>query len=203
MKRKGTLFCLLVVFFIMTGCGGQKPAAETPSTAQTAAEAPGRAQTAAEFSGTAQTTDGQDGASSQTVSAPNEEPTQTAISQSEETRKAWTKEKLRSLFADKTKDHDWEIVDCAIISDLASGRVGAILFLDHEKQTVNAAFLDEEGLYQMCGILAPLYSEHGFTYLGNGTVSFRLQTEEGDAYGCRITFSSENGNVNFVVEDDL
>ncbi len=183
MKRKGTLLCLLAVFFIMTGCGRQKPAAEAPNTAQTAA--------------------GQDEASSQAVSAPSEEPMRTAIGQSEETRKSWTKEDLRSLFADRTKDHDWEIVDCAVISDFAFGRVGAILFLDHEKQTVNAAFLDEEGLYQMCGILAPLYSEHGFTYLGNGTVSFRLQTEEGDAYDCRITFSSENGNINFVVEDDL
>lgn len=115
-------------------------------------------------------------------------------------RKVWTQEEIRSLFASSARETDWELIACQAVSDLASGRVGTVLFTDRE-QNAWVAFLDEDGVCQRCGTSSPLASEPEFAYLGNGTVSFRLQPPGEGPKLCRITFTSENGDVFWVRED--
>lgn len=118
-------------------------------------------------------------------------------------QQVWTEEEIKTLFVSKIQGNDWEVVDCVAVSDSAYGRVGAILFWDNEKKTSNVAFMDEEGYYQMCGLDAQIYEEAELTYLGDGAVTFHLQTDGGMKYQCKLSFSSEGGNVSFVAEDDL
>ena len=109
---------------------------------------------------------------------------------------------LRSMFHRK-KDAAWEYIDSVPFSDGACGRVGAVLFWDSQKETTNVAFFDAEGDYQQCGTYAKTAAEPGFTYLGEGTVTFRLETEEGAIYSYTLTLSIDGGDVTFKAQDDL
>lgn len=117
--------------------------------------------------------------------------------------KEWTKQEIRTLFIGKRNSSNWEIEDCVVTPDFAFDRVGVVLFTDNEKKTSNVAFLSEDGDYQTCGVFAKTYSESELTYCGYGEVIFKLQTEEGIAYNCKITLSIEDSCINLVVEDDL
>ena len=86
---------------------------------------------------------------------------------------------------------------------IRQGRVGAVLFWDSQKETTNVAFFDAEGDYQQCGTYAKTAAEPGFTYLGEGTVTFRLETEEGAIYSYTLTLSIDGGDVTFKAQDDL
>ena len=126
-----------------------------------------------------------------------------SVDESVAKEKEWTKQDIRALFIGKSNNSNWEIEDCVVTPDFAFDRVGVVLFTDNEKKTSNVAFLSEDGDYQTCGVFAKTCSESELTYCGNGEVTFKLETEEGIAYNCKITLSIEDSCVNFVVEDDL
>lgn len=107
-----------------------------------------------------------------------------------------------SMFESDARE-TWEIVDCVLMPDKAYDMVGAVLFVDTEKESVNVAFVDEEGNYQQCGTYAELYGEEEFSYLGNGKVSFKLLNYDGTAYNYTLTVSVDGDKVDFVAEDDL
>ena len=45
--------------------------------------------------------------------------------------------------------------------------------------------------------------EPDFQYLGDGAVTFKLETEDGTIYNYTLTISIDGGNVNFKAEDNL
>ena len=113
-----------------------------------------------------------------------------------------TKESITAMFKEDARE-PWEVVDCVLMSDEAFGMVGAVLFLDNEKESVNVAFIDKDGHYQQCGAYATLSEEADFTYLGDGAVTFKLLAEDGTAYNYTLTISIDGEKVDFTAEDDL
>ena len=116
--------------------------------------------------------------------------------------KIWSEQDVVSMFS-LAQETDWEYIDCVLIPDHASDRVGAVLFRNDKEQTSNVAFFDADGFYQQCGTYAKMSANPAFTYLGDGCVTFRLETEDGIIYNYTITISIDDSNVNFKAEDDL
>lgn len=115
---------------------------------------------------------------------------------------SWTKEEIVSQFS-KWKQSEWEYIDCVLIPDHASRRIGAVLFWDSLNKTSNAAFFNEEGIPAECGVYAKATSEPNFAYLGNGAVSFDAETEDGILCHYTITLSVQGDAVNFTVASAL
>lgn len=115
---------------------------------------------------------------------------------------SWSEKDIMSMFS-RIKETNWEYADCVLFPDEAGGRIGAVLFWDSEKETSNVAFFDADGDCQQCGVYAKLSGEPEFTYLGDGMVIFKLETEDGTRYNYMITISVDGSHVNFKAEDDL
>ena len=116
--------------------------------------------------------------------------------------KIWSEQDIVSMFS-LVQETDWEYIDCVLIPDHASDRVGAVLFRNDKEQTSNVAFFDADGYFQQYGTYARMSDEPDFQYLGGGAVTFRLETEDGIIYNYTITISIDDSNVNFKAEDDL
>lgn len=127
---------------------------------------------------------------------------QNADTSNPERRKNWSEQDIASMFS-HVQETDWEYIDCVLIPDHASDRIGAVLFYNDKKQTSNVAFFDADGDFQQCGTFAKMSAEPGFKYLGDGAVTFKLETEDGTVYNCTLTISIDDSEVNFKVEDDL
>ena len=95
----------------------------------------------------------------------------------------------------------WEYVDCVLISDHASDCVGAVLFRDNQEETSNVAFFHADEAYQQCGTGVKLFANLDFTYLGDGTVTFKLVAEDGINYNHTLTISVDDNHVSFKAED--
>ena len=109
---------------------------------------------------------------------------------------------IMSMFFEK-KETNWEYIDCALIPDGASGRVGAVLFWNSEQKRSGVAFFDPQGNDQKCEIDAKVAAEPHFTYLGEGAVSFKMETDQGEIYNYTLTLSIDGSHVHFKGEDDL
>lgn len=116
--------------------------------------------------------------------------------------KIWSEQDIVSMFS-LVQETDWEYIDCVLIPDHASDRVGAVLFRNDKEQTSNVAFFDADGYFQQYGTYARMSDEPDFQYLGGGAVTFKLETEDGIIYNYTITISIDDSNVNFKAEDDL
>lgn len=119
-----------------------------------------------------------------------------------QTEKNWSEKDIETMFS-QVKKENWEYIDCVLIPDNASDCVGAILFWDVTRKSSNVAFFDADGYYQQCGVDAKPATDPEFTYLGNGSVTFQLQKEDGISYDCMLTISIDENNVQFRVEDDF
>ncbi len=118
--------------------------------------------------------------------------------------KNWTEQEIADMFYRITNGKiELKYIDCTLMSDCASDRIGAVLFQNTEDGTTNIAFFDKDGLAQQCGIYAKVADSPDLTYLGDGTVTFKLETDEHIIYNCNISISVEDGNVAFVIIDDL
>lgn len=115
----------------------------------------------------------------------------------------WTARDVQAAFEREGLPAGWTITDCAAAEDRAYGCVGAVLFTDEESNTSNVAFVREDGSYQRCGVAAKTSEKSELTYLGNGAVTFQLETAEGNAYACKVSFSADGSDVRFIVEDEL
>lgn len=111
----------------------------------------------------------------------------------------WSEQDITSMFS-RVQEKDWEYIDCVLMPDHASGRVGAVLFRNDPEGTSSVAFFQADGSYQQCGTYANLSATPGFTYLGNGKVTFQLESEDGVIYDFSITITADGGNVNFKTE---
>jgi len=116
--------------------------------------------------------------------------------------KIWAQEEIVSMFS-HVRETDWDYIDCVLTPDSAYDRVGAVLFWNSGNETSNVAFFDADGYYQTCGVDARMPAEPDFQYLGDGAVTFQLETDENVLYHYTLTISIDNGNVHFKAEDDL
>jgi len=114
----------------------------------------------------------------------------------------WDREDIVSMFS-RAREADWDYIDCVLTPDSAYDRVGAVLFWNGGNETSNVAFFDADGYYQMCGVDARMPAEPDFKYLGDGTVTFQLETDENVIYSYTLTISMDDGHVHFKAEDDL
>ena len=129
-------------------------------------------------------------------------PVQNADTSNLNEEKIWSEQDIASMFS-HAQETDWEYIDCVLIPDHASDRIGAVLFWDDKQQTSNVAFFDADGCFQQCGTYAKMSVEPDFMYLGDGAVTFKLETEDGTIYNYTLTISIDGSNVNFKAEDDL
>lgn len=111
----------------------------------------------------------------------------------------WTEDKIRSLF-ESNADEDWNYIEYVAVDDDAFDRIGVILYTVGDSEKTNVAFMTEDGSMQHCGIEAVLDTPSGFTYLGNGAVTFKVYNKDGIKYTQKITLSIEGTDVNFVSE---
>ena len=117
--------------------------------------------------------------------------------------KVWTEQEIASMFYRMNRNGELEYIDCVLVSDKASDRVGAVLFWDPDEETTNVAFYDEDGFANRCGVYAKPAPDSDFEYLGDGKVTFQLETEGGVIYRHALTISVDGSDVFFVSEDDL
>ena len=117
--------------------------------------------------------------------------------------KVWTEQEISSMFYRMNREGKLEYIDSVLVSDKASDRVGAVLFWDPDEETTNVAFYDEEGFASQCGVYAKPAPDPDFEYLGDGKVTFQLETEGGVVYRHALTISVDGSDVFFVSEDDL
>lgn len=117
-------------------------------------------------------------------------------------QKIWSEQDIISMFS-HAQEADWEYIDCVLIPDHASDRIGAVLFWNDKKQTSNVSFFDADGYFQQCGTYAKISADPDFKYLGDGTVTFKLEAKDGTIYNYMLTISIEGSNVTFKAEDNL
>lgn len=115
-------------------------------------------------------------------------------------KRDWSEQDIAALFS-MVKKEGWEYIDSAVISDHAYGRVGAVLFRDKDSGTCQVAFLDADGYFQQCGIGAEIAEEPEFAYLGDGTVLFKAEAEDGGVYAYMLSFSVDGSKVSFRAEE--
>ena len=113
--------------------------------------------------------------------------------------KDWTTQEIAELFKTKA-DEDCTLVTCASMFDFAYDRVGVVLYTDSKEGYSHVAFMDAEGNMQHCGVEAELLDSPEFTYLGNGEVTFKVCSKDGENYTQKIAFSVDGEGVNFVSE---
>ena len=110
-----------------------------------------------------------------------------------------SKQELEQLFSG-IREQDWELLDCASFPDNAEGYAGAALFRDQEK--CGAAFLEADGSFQRCSIGAKPEDELGLTYLGEGSISFFLEGEDGQPCGWTLSIQVDGENVMFKAQSE-
>ena len=107
------------------------------------------------------------------------------------------------MFYRTNREGKLEYIDCVLVLDKASDRVGAVLFRDPDEETTDVAFYDEDGFANRCGVYAKPAPDPDFEYLGDGKATFQLETENGVVYRHALTISVDGSDVFFVSEDDL
>lgn len=120
----------------------------------------------------------------------------------EQEEKVWTEQDVRQLFAGR-QAYDESIIECVVADDGAYERVGVVLFAKENDEVTYLGFMDAEGFYAVCGTYAKLADKPNLTYLGDGAVTFGVQTDEGKPYLIKASYSrSDDGmETNFVFED--
>lgn len=142
------------------------------------------------------------GCSSQDASVNASDPVSHSVQNTSEQEENWIEEDIILMFS-KVKETDWEYIDCELMPDHASDRIGAVLFWDAQSGTSNVAFFDADGFYQLSGVYEKMSDQPDFTYLGDGAVTFKLETEDGTIYHYTLTISIYDSDVYFKAEADL
>ena len=118
--------------------------------------------------------------------------------------KIWSEQEIIDMFyRANSQEREYEYIACTLIPDHASDRIGAVLFKDTEDGTTKVAFFDEQGYSQQCGIHAKVADDPAFTYLGDGAVTFKLETNEKIIYNCTISIAVSGNKTAFEIMDDL
>lgn len=127
---------------------------------------------------------------------------ETSSSQNKEN--IWREQDVMNMYYGMTNgETGLEYLDCVLMPDYAGGRIGAVLFADTEEGTTNIAFFNAEGYAQQCGVYAKAADIPDLIYLGEGEVTFKLETDEHIVYNCNISIAVDDSDVEFVITDDL
>ena len=196
MKKLSAALAVFAAVWVLSGCGAGSPS----GAGQTDTAKPTQQQSE---TGEPAQRQGEAGEPAQQQSGTGEPAQRQGEAGSAE--KSWTKEEIHSLFtaAGYDKSPSVTFIDAVVIPDLAYGRVGAVLFTDDETRTVKVMFLDADGNGQTAGSCAKPCAESELTYCGDGTVSFKLETEEGTAYTYWLSLAIDGSHVKFSARDNL
>lgn len=118
-----------------------------------------------------------------------------------EPEKEWTQEDIRRMYQN-IQEPDWVFIDCLTTPDKANGCVGAALYWDGEQSTL-VRFFEEDGYSYCAGPVAKTAQDADFTYLGDGKVTFRLQTDDAAAYDYTLTLKKTDDGASWTARDSL
>ena len=140
-------------------------------------------------------------ASVQETAAPAEEPSAAPEAASEQDP-VFTEQDLLAMY-NAARKSEWEYLACVLTPDRANGCVGAVLYRDGETSIVS--FFDEDCFAYRAGPVARTAEDPEFSYLGDGTVAFRLLTDSGEAYDYTLTLelSEDGSHANWTAKDTL
>ena len=185
-KIAAVCFGLLMILLNLSGCGNHGDPTELPAPALPAAQ--------------------ESAAVPVRIEAQGSEETQKGLTESRDPlqglqEKEWSDQNLITMFSDVQED-DWVYLDCVLMPDRPYDRVGAVLFQDTGKGTCHTAFFDADGDFQQSGTDSRIADDPEFTYLGDGTVSFQLMSEDNTVYTYTLAFSVQGNQVSFQAKDD-
>ena len=140
--------------------------------------------------------------SMQKPAAPAEEPSAAPEEEASEQEAVFTEQDLLAMYNAERKS-GWEYLACVLTPDRANGCVGAVLYRDGETSMVS--FFDEDGFAHRAGPVARTAEDPEFSYLGDGTVAFRLLTDAGESYDYTLTLelSEDGSHANWTAKDTL
>lgn len=133
---------------------------------------------------------------------PAEEPSAAPEEEASEQEAVFTEQDLLAMYNAERKS-EWEYLACVLAPDRANGCIGAVLYRDGETSMVS--FFDEDGFAHRAGPVARTAEDPELSYLGDGTVAFRLLTDSGEAYDYTLTLelSEDGSHANWTAKDTL
>ena len=111
-----------------------------------------------------------------------------------------SEEAILDLFA-KTEHGDCPVLDCVPVTDGAYDMVGVVLYWDEERESTIVSFLDADGGSQEAGPKARAVDPPELMYVGEGTVVFLLEKEDGSTTNYALTCSIKENEVHFSAEE--
>ncbi len=112
----------------------------------------------------------------------------------------WTKEEILALFA-KTENGNCPVLDCVPVTDGAYDMVGVVLYWYEEDGITRVAFLDAEGYSHEAGVVARAVDPPELRYVGDGTVVFLLEKEDGSTTNYAMSVSINDEGIHFKAEE--
>lgn len=109
-------------------------------------------------------------------------------------------EEILDLFA-KTEHGDYPVLDCVPVTDGAYDMVGVVLYWDEERASTIVAFLDAEGYSHEAGVVARTVDPPKLTYVGDGTVVFLLEKEDGSTTNYAMSVSINDEGIHFKAQE--
>lgn len=113
---------------------------------------------------------------------------------------AQSEEEILALFA-KTEHGDCPVLDCVPVTDGAYGMVGVVLYWDEDRASTIVSFLAADGTSQEAGPAARAVEPPELTYVGEGTVVFLLEKEDGSTTNYALTLSIDGEAVHFEAQE--
>ena len=111
-----------------------------------------------------------------------------------------SEEEILALFA-KTEHGDCSVLDCVPVTDGAYGMVGVVLYWDEDRASTIVSFLDANGGSHEAGPAARAVEPPELTYVGEGTVVFLLEKEDGSTTNYALTLSIDGEAVHFEAQE--
>ena len=111
-----------------------------------------------------------------------------------------SEEEILALFA-KTEHGDCPVLDCVPVTDGAYGMVGVVLYWDEVRASTIVSFLAADGTSQEAGPTARAVEPPELTYVGEGTVVFLLEKEDGSTTNYALTLSIDGDAVHFEAQE--
>ncbi len=127
---------------------------------------------------------------------------ETEVKETTQTKKEdWSEQDIISMF-DNMKEDGMDYIDYALMEDKAYDFIGTVLYWNEDEKTTNVAFFDEEGNKQQCGFPVKTADDVGFTYLGEGKVSFQIETENGEISNYGVIMKKSGSDIYFTAIDE-
>ena len=111
-----------------------------------------------------------------------------------------SEEEILALFA-KSEHGDCPVLDCVAVTDGAYDMVGVVLYWDEDRASTIVSFLAADGTSQEAGPAARAVEPPELTYVGEGTVVFLLEKEDGSTTNYALTLSTDGEAVHFEAQE--